>query len=287
MVSHELARNRQANGAYRAVVAQHRARQRARRPKGFKLERNRWLAREVRRLLERRWSPEQAAVELRRRHPGDPRWWVSAEAIYRSIYVQGRGGLRDELRRQLRLQRRARKEGAGRGRMPDAVHFSLRPAEARDRAVPGHREGDLLLGADGLSQVGMLAERSTRFTVLFALPADRTASTVRDALAEAVRSIPAQLRRSLTWDNGKEMARHAELAAATDMRVYFLRPRPPLAARDGREHHRPRARLPAEGRGPVAPQRGGPRPGHSTSGRAGRSGGGARPRPTLRSSLVQ
>jgi IS30 family transposase len=223
-VSRELARNSQANGAYRACVAEHRSRLRARRPKPFKLECHPRLAREVRGLLERRWSPEQAAVELRRRHPQDPRWWVSAEAIYRSIYVQGRGGLRDELRRCLRLQRPARKEGAGRGRMADAVHFSLRPAEARDRAVPGHWEGDLLLGPGNRSQVGMLAERSTRFTLLFALPGDRTAPTVRDALVQAVRAIPVQLRRSLTWDNGKEMARHAELTAATDMRVYFCDP---------------------------------------------------------------
>ena len=224
-ISREIERNRQAgNGAYRCAVAQHRTRQRARRPKPFRLERHPRLARLVTRLLERKWSPEQIAAELRRRHPGDPRWWVSAEAIYRSIYVQGRGGLRAELHRHLKLQRSARKEGLGRGRIADAVHISARPAEARDRAVPGHWEGDLLLGAGGLSQVGMLAERTSRFTLLFPLPEDRTAATVRDALVRVVRTIPAQLRRSLTWDNGKEMARHLDFTVATGLQVYFCDP---------------------------------------------------------------
>jgi IS30 family transposase len=223
-VSREVERNRQANGAYRAVVAQHRARLRARRPKAFKLSRHRRLARRIERLLARKWSPEQIAVKLRSDHGDDPRWWVSAEAIYHSIYVQGRGGLKAELNRHLKLQRSARKKGLGRGRLPDMVHISLRPAEARDRAVPGHWEGDLLLGEGGLSQVGMLTERMTRFTVLFALPVDRTAPTVRDALVKVVGAIPTQLRRSLAWDNGKEMAQHVAFSAATDLQVYFCDP---------------------------------------------------------------
>ncbi|HEY6415590.1 MAG TPA: IS30 family transposase [Acidimicrobiales bacterium] len=224
-ISREIERNRQAlNGAYRSVVAEHRTRQRARRPKPFKLSRQRWLARRVERLLVRKWSPEQIAVKLRRDHPDDPRWWVSAEAIYHSLYVQGRGGLKAELTAHLRRQRRARKTGLGPGRLPNAVHISQRPAEAGDRAVPGHWEGDLLLGKAGLSQVGMLTERSTRFTLLFALPTDRTAPTVRDALVKVVASIPTQLRRSLTWDNGKEMAEHRAFSLATDLQVYFCDP---------------------------------------------------------------
>lgn len=223
-VSRELARNVQANGAYRACVAHWRARQRARRPKPFKLSRHRQLARRVEALLVRKWSPEQIAHQLRRDHPDDPRWWVSAEAIYRSLYVQGRGGLRAELSRHLKLQRTARKEGLGRGRLADTVHISRRPPEARDRAVPGHWEGDLVLGKASASQVGMLTERTTRYTLLFTLPRDRTAPTVRNALVKAVATLPAHLRRSLAWDNGKEMAEHVAFSVATNLQVYFCDP---------------------------------------------------------------
>ena len=227
-ISREIERNRQAlNGAYRWVVAQHRTQQRARRPKPFKLSRRRWLVRRVERLLARKWSPEQIAVKLRADHPDDPRWWVSSEAIYHSIYVQGRGGLRAELNEHLKLKRSSRKTDTGVGQLHDQVHFSERPADARDRAVPGHWEGDLLLGAGGLSQVGMLTERTTRFTLLFALPADRRAATVRDALTKIVTTIPKQLRRSLTWDNGKEMAEHVAFSLAADMDVFFCDPASP------------------------------------------------------------
>jgi IS30 family transposase len=166
-------------------------------------------------------------MQLRREHPDDPRWWVSAEAIYHSLYVQGRGGLKAELTQHLRRQRNQRKHHDGRGRLADMVHISQRPAEARDRAVPGHWEGDLLLGQGGRSQAGMLTERSTRFTLLFALPHDRTAPTVRKALLRVVRTIPTQLRRSLTWDNGKEMAEHLAFSAATDLQVFFCDPAHP------------------------------------------------------------
>jgi IS30 family transposase len=227
-VSREIERNRQAgNGAYRCAVAEFRTRQRARRPKAFKLERHPRLARRVAGRLRRGWSPEQIAQKFRRDHPDDPRWWVSAEAIYHSIYVQGRGGLKAELVQHLKLQRTQRKTMTGVGKIPDAVHFSQRPAEARDRAVPGHWEGDLLLGKGGLSQVGMLTERTTRFTLLFALPDDRQADTVRDALVKVVRRIPTVMRKSLTWDNGKEMARHVEFSAATNLAVYFCDPASP------------------------------------------------------------
>jgi IS30 family transposase len=152
---------------------------------------------------------------------------VSAEAIYHSLYVQGKGGLRAELTQHLKLKRQARKHESGRGRLPDTLHISQRPAEARDRALPGHWEGDLLLGKGGSSQVGMLAERTTRYTLLFALPNDRTAPTVRDALVEVVRTLPEHLRRSLTWDNGKEMAEHRAFTLATDLQVYFCDPGSP------------------------------------------------------------
>jgi IS30 family transposase len=227
-VSREIARNQTRTLGYRCVVAQRRTNERAKRPKSFKLERHPHLARTVTRLLERKWSPEQIAVKLRRDHPDDPRWWVSDEAIYRSIYVQGRGGLRAELHQHLKLKRKARKHGPEtRGRLRDSVHISQRPAEAADRAIPGHWEGDLIIGAALASQVGMLTERTTRFTMLFPLPTDRSAPAVRDALATTVRTIPTQLRRSLTWDNGKEMAEHVAFTTATNLQVYFCDPASP------------------------------------------------------------
>ena len=223
-IGREIARNIQVNNAYRAVVAHYRTRQRAKRPKAFKLECHPRLARRVERLLARKWSPEQIARQLRRDHRDDPRWWVSAEAIYRSLYVQGKGGLKAELTRHLKLRRSKRRAGIGPGRIPNAVNISKRPAEARDRSVPGHWEGDLILGAGGLSQVGMLAERTTRYTLLFELPTDRTAPTVRDALIEIIQTLPAHLRRTLTWDNGKELADHKDIAIATDIDIYFCDP---------------------------------------------------------------
>jgi IS30 family transposase len=227
-ISREIERNRPgANRAYRAVVAEHRTRQRARRPKPFKLSRHPWLAQRVEWLLVRKWSPEQIAVQLRRDHPDDPRWWVSAEAIYHSLYVQGRGGLKAELTRHLRRRRTARKHGPGPGHLVDTVHISQRPAEARDRAVPGHWEGDLILGAGGRSQVGMLTERTTRYTLLFALPTDRTAATVRAALEEVIGTLPDHLCRSLAWDCGKEMAEHLAFTTATGLQVYFCDPAHP------------------------------------------------------------
>jgi IS30 family transposase len=225
-ISREIERNRQVHngGAYRSLVAIYRTKQRARRPKVCKLERHGQLARRVEWLLRRKWSPEQIAVRLREEHPDDPRWWVSDEAIYHSLYVQGRGGLKAELTKHLKSQRTARRHDDRRGQLRDTVHISLRPAEARDRAVPGHWEGDLLLGKAGRSQVGMATERTTRFTLLFALPRDRTALSVRKALTKAIATVPDQLRRSLTWDNGKEMAQHIHFTLDTDLQVYFCDP---------------------------------------------------------------
>lgn len=221
-VAREVARNG-GRGRYRAGHAHHRWNHTKRRPKSFKLEANRRLARRVERLLRQRWSPEQIAERLRRDHPGDPRWWVSPEAIYQSIYVQGRGELRDELKRYLRRAHPRRVSQAGAGRLADMVMISQRPAEARDRAVPGHWEGDLIIGAGKNSQIGMLTERATRYTILFPLK-DKTAATVRAELAATIRKLPAHLRRSLTWDQGKELAQHVRFTVDTGVQVYFCDP---------------------------------------------------------------
>jgi IS30 family transposase len=228
-ICREVARNKTCQNVYRAHVAQHYTRDRARRPKVFKLERHRWLAAHVERLLKKQWSPEQISVKFRREHPDDPRWWVSTESIYASLYVQGRGGLRAELTRYLRLKHKTRHGPDGRRTsvLPGAVNISQRPAEANDRAVPGHWEGDLIMGSKNQSQVGMLTERTTRYTLLFALPENRAAETVRDALAKTVRTLPSELRRSLAWDNGSEMAQHVTFTVATDLQVYFCDPASP------------------------------------------------------------
>jgi IS30 family transposase len=221
-VAREVARNGGPRG-YRAAYAQHRWNHQKRRPKPFRLEANRRLARRVAGLLRRRWSPERIARRLRRDHPDDPRWWVSAETIYHSLYVQGRGELRAELTRYLRRARPSRKPQTGSGRLADMVMIAERPPEAKDRAVPGHWEGDLIMGKANSSQVGMLTERSTRYTILFAL-GDKTSPTVRAALAKIVQRLPQELRRSLTWDQGKELAQHLGFTIDTGVQVYFCDP---------------------------------------------------------------
>ena len=157
---------------------------------------------------------------------------VSHEAIYRSLFVQGRGELRRELTKCLRTGRaarrpRARVDGRGRNTIPQLISISERPAEADDRAVPGHWEGDLIIGKHGKSAIGTLVERSTRFLILLHLPDDHGAEAVRDAIIAAVQQLPAHLRRSLTWDRGSEMVRHPEITIATDLPVYFCDPQSP------------------------------------------------------------
>ncbi len=208
-----------------APLPAHRAAQRrARRPKPFKLESNGPLAREVTDRMKRNWSPEQIANRLRRDHPDDPRWHVSAESIYASLFVDARGGLGDELRAVLRSGQKARSVPRRTGRILDKTMIWDRPAEARDRAVPGHWEGDLLLPGDGRSAIMTLVERSTRFGLLIALPDGRGSEAVKDALVEVVGRLPEHLRRSLTWDQGNEMARHMQFTMATDVAVYFCEP---------------------------------------------------------------
>jgi IS30 family transposase len=218
--------------AYRAMSAHDRSADRARRPKLRKLANNDTLRGEVQSRLELRHSPQQIAKRLRIDFPDDPEMWVSAEAMYQAIYVQGRGSLRRELHQCLRTKRAVRRSqhqpGTRRGRIPNMINISERPAEVADRAVPGHWEGDLILGSTASgSAIGTLVERSTRFVMLLHLPGDHTAESVQDAIVAKITELPAHLRRSLTWDQGSEMANHRAIAAATDLDIYFCDPHSP------------------------------------------------------------
>jgi IS30 family transposase len=282
-ISRELRRNAATRGGYfgyRATAAQWHAERRARRPKVAKLAANdalrayvqdrlggviaapdgtavpgpgvRWIGRRHGRRQDRRWaaswSPEQIANRLRADFPDDESMRVSHEAIYQALYVQGRGALRRELVACLRTGRalrvpRARARGRGKKFVTPEVMISQRPAEAGDRAVPGHWEGDLILGLNS-SAIGTLVERTTRFTMLLHLPpmtghgqqprvkngpalAGHGAEAVRDAIASTITALPAQLRRSLTWDQGAEMAGHAQLSIGTGLEIYFCDPHSP------------------------------------------------------------
>jgi transposase, IS30 family len=215
---------------YRAGVAQYRAEARGRRPKDRKLAVRPQLAALVQDGLVQRWSPRQIAQSLRRAHPDRPELWVSHETIYQCLYVQGRGGLRRELHTALRTGRALRRpRGArpARGGITGAVSISQRPAEAADRAVPGHWEGDLIVGKDGRSAIGTLVERSTRYCLLLHLPGRHDAEQVRDQMIRAIAALPEHLWRSLTWDRGTEMARHHEITIATGLPIYFADPHSP------------------------------------------------------------
>jgi IS30 family transposase len=282
-ISRELRRNAATRGGgleYRAMTAQWHADRRARRPKVAKLAANqalreyvqdrlagtvttadgglvqgpdvRWAGRRHGRRADRRWarswSPEQIANRLRADFPDDESMRVSHEAIYQALYVQGRGALRRELTACLRTGRalrvpRARTRGRGKKFVTPEIMISQRPAEAADRAVPGHWEGDLIIGLNS-SAIGTLVERPARFTMLLHLPpmeghgsgprakngpalAGHGAEAVRDAIAAAIITLPAQLRRSLTWDQGAEMAGHARLRIDTGLEIYFCDPHSP------------------------------------------------------------
>jgi IS30 family transposase len=235
-VSREIARNSRGGGrGYRAAVAQSRADARARRPKPTRLATSPVLCREVQDRLEEEHSPRQIARRLRREFPEDPEMWVSHETIYKSLYVQGRGELRRELAKRLRTGRALRKPhhpaGSARngpGRIPGMVNISQRPPEALDRAVPGHWEGDLIMGSKASnSAIGTLVERSTRFVMLLHLPDGHGAEEVQAAMLETMSHLPQRLRKTLTWDQGKEMANHVKIAAATDLDIYFCDPHSP------------------------------------------------------------
>ena len=200
-----------------------------RRPKTPKLSCPR-LAGQVTLWLQEWWSPQQIAGRLRLDFADDPMMHVSHETIYQALFVQGRGELRRELVRCLRtgrVRRRARRRPENTGQLRDMVMISERPAEADDRAVPGHWEGDLLIGGDCRSAVGTLVERTSRCVLLLHLPDGRSAKGVERAMQQAISTLPEQLRRSITWDQGKEMAHHAQFTISTGIQVYFCDPHKP------------------------------------------------------------
>jgi IS30 family transposase len=217
---------------YRASTAQADADRQARRPKPARLATDVRLRTEVQDRLVLDHSPEQIARRLREDFPDEPEMWVSHETIYRSLYVQSRGGLKRELTRHLRtgraLRKPHRKAEERRGRLKGMVMISERPPEVADRAVPGHWEGDLILGsAESGSAVGTLVERSTRYVLLLHLPGRHTADIVQEAMVAKMANLPEQLRRSLTWDQGREMANHLQIAEATGLSIYFCDPHSP------------------------------------------------------------
>nr|WP_172582547.1 IS30 family transposase [Subtercola boreus] len=230
-ISRELRRNGRANTlAYRPHAAQKRAEERARRPKAGRLD-DLVLAAAVEARLVKNWSPQQISDDLRRVFAGREEMQVSHETIYQSLFVQGRGQLRADLHRHLRTGRVARKfrgqPALSKGKIRDKIMISERPAEAEDRAIPGHWEGDLIVGTKSKSAIGTLVERSTRFVMLVHLPDGHSAENVRDGLISTIQTLPAHLRRSLTWDQGTEMAKHKEVTLATEMAIYFCDPHSP------------------------------------------------------------
>ena len=235
-VSREIRRNR-TDGTrdvwhYRPYAAQARADARRPRPKPRKIDQDPELRDFVQAGLDRRWSPEQVCQALRMTFPDRPDMHVVHETVYQALYIQGRGELRREVARALRSGRTRRKPhrqaNCRQPRFKDPmVMISDRPAEVDDRAVPGHWEGDLIIGKNGASAIGTLVERATRYVMLLHLPDGRSAEDVRDALVTTVRTLPSHLARSLTWDQGSEMASHVSFTVATDVPVYFCDPASP------------------------------------------------------------
>jgi IS30 family transposase len=229
-ISREVARGG-GRTRYRAATADRRAWEAARRPQTCKLALNRALRDLVAAKLAQDWSPQQIAGWLKVEHPDEPDMRVSHETIYLTLLIQARGALRRELMSHLRhlksvrRSKRARSNSPGQGQIPDAVSISQRPAEADDRAIPGHWEGDLLAGAAN-THVATLVERTSRFVMLVAVPGKDTTSVV-GAISAKVVDLPTQLRRSLTWDRGMELAAHTRFSVATQVAVYFCDPRSP------------------------------------------------------------
>lgn len=235
VISRELARNRGADGLYWSALAHRKAHERRRRPKPFKLVGNDRLCTAITTWMDQGWSPGLIATMLRRQHPGTTaearRSRVSHETIYRALYVQTRGSLRQDLHRKLSLKRASRRPRTGRARgsslYREAFTISQRPPVVEDRAVAGFWEGDLIIGAGGRSAVGTLVERHTRFTILLHLPERHDADTVAAAMIAQMSALPRHLRQSLTWDRGSEMARYRQIQIALDMPVYFADPHAP------------------------------------------------------------
>jgi transposase, IS30 family len=233
-ISRELRRNREpASGSYRPFAAQQLAAQRRARPGRGKLNADPVLRQFVAGRLEKCWSPEQISRALRAEFPGDRGRHLVHETIYQAVYRPELGGLRRDLPAVLRTGRRRRKphrraDARRAGALTSMTMISQRPAAAADRSEAGHWEGDLITGASNRSAIGTLVDRASRFTILLHLPGRRhTAETVRDALVQAMAILPAQLRRSLTWDQGKEMALHDQIADALGMPVFFCEPHSP------------------------------------------------------------
>ena len=228
-VSREVARNG-GRVRYRPMAAHRAAFERRRRPKPCKLSHGPLRAR-VTADLEAFMSPEQITGRLRAEFGDDPEMNVSHETIYKTLYVQGRGELQRELAACLRTGRAMRRARTrvqrDDGRIKDMVMISERPAEAADRAVPGHWEGDLIIGKDGRSAIGTLVERSSRFVLLLHLPGRHDALSVRAEMTRAMATLPAELARSITWDQGIEMTQHAKFTIETDIPVFFCDPRSP------------------------------------------------------------
>ncbi|MFT3839183.1 MAG: IS30 family transposase [Myxococcaceae bacterium] len=227
-----VSREVKAQGAhrYRAWRGDERAEKLMARPKPRKLDTHPALAKAVAAGLMEDWSPAEIANRLRRDFPGDETMNVSHETIYKSLYLQGRGSLRKELTQHLRRKRTRRQPRTRKvllQNLRDMVNISQRPAEAKDRAVPGHWEGDLILGKNQGSAIGTLVERSTRFVMLLYLPSGKTAELVREALTKKIQQLPKQLQRSLTWDQGRELAQHQQFTVDTGVQVYFCDPRSP------------------------------------------------------------
>ena len=229
-IGREIAHNGGRTG-YRAYQAQDRAdRQACRAQRTWTVERPDLWAHVVKELRTKKWSPEQISARLRLDHLDDPQWWVSHESIYQAIFVQTKPELRKELAACLRSGRaRRRPRGSQRpsgSRITDLVLISERPAEVEDRAIPGHWEGDLIIGANGNSQVATLVERTTRFGMLIRLD-DKTAPHVAQRISEEIARLPAEFLKSLTWDQGSEMAAHKAFTVATNIPVYFADPHSP------------------------------------------------------------
>ena len=230
VISRERRRNLTPDGVYDARYAHRQAAGRLKRPKAYKLQ-NPDLADFVENAMDDGWSPQLISSVLRELHPDNREMQVSHETIYQCLYVQGRGALRQDLYRCLSLKRSTRRP-QGRtdlrgSRYREALTISQRPPSVADRAVPGHWEGDLILGAGNQSAIGTLVERSTRFTILLHLPQDHTAETVAEAMLAAMGELPAHLRRSITWDRGVEMAGYHRIMLELQAPVYFCDPYSP------------------------------------------------------------
>jgi transposase, IS30 family len=230
-VSRELRRNADRLGGYRATTAHALAYARASRPKPAKLLTNLVLRGKVEADLAKKYSPEQISGRLKVDFPDQPEMQVSTETIYQSLYVQSRGALKRDLTRYLRtgraVRRPSRKVGQRKNRIPNMINIAERPAEAEDRAVPGHWEGDLIIGRKNLSAIGTLVERTSNYTMLLHLPDGYTPELVRDALAAKIKTLPEVLRSSLTWDQGPEMRDWKQVAVAADIEIFFCDPHAP------------------------------------------------------------